>query len=90
LPYEISIGSRRISQQDKLVADDYRDLMLDNLDDLNFHRLKALENIKAHQIKIAKFYNQKVQEKNFSEVELVWKVILTIVRILRIYSCRLS
>jgi hypothetical protein len=31
--------------------------MLDNLDDLNYHWLKALENIKDHKIKIAKFYN---------------------------------
>jgi len=78
LPWDISIGSRRITQQDKLIVDDYRDLMLDNLDDVNFHWLKALENIKAHKIKIAKFYNQKVREKNFSEGELVWKVILPI------------
>jgi len=45
--------------------------MLDNLDDLNFHRLKALETIKAYKIKIVKFYNQKVREKKFSECELV-------------------
>jgi len=37
LPWEISLGSQRISQQDKLIADDYKNLMLDNLDDLNFH-----------------------------------------------------
>ena len=52
--------------------------MLDNLDDLNFHRLKALENIRANKIKIAKFYNQKVWERRFSEGEQVWKVILLI------------
>jgi hypothetical protein len=53
------------------MADDYQNLMLDNLDDLNFHRLKALENIKANKIKIAKFYNQKVRERKFSKGELV-------------------
>jgi len=52
--------------------------MLDNLDDLNFHRLKALENIRANKIRIAKFYNKKVRERRFSEGELVWKVILAI------------
>jgi hypothetical protein len=52
--------------------------MLDNLDDLNFHRLKALENIRANKIRITKFYNQKVRERRFSEGELVWKVILLI------------
>jgi len=60
LPWEISLGSQRISQHDKLIADDYKNIMLDNLDDLNFHRLKALENIRANKIRIAKFYNQKV------------------------------
>jgi len=60
LPWEINLESCRILQQDKLIANDYKNLMLDNLDDLNFHRLKALENIRANKIKIAKFYNQKV------------------------------
>ena len=78
LPWEISLGSRRISQQDKLIVHDYKNLMLDNLDDLNFHRLKALENIRANKIRIAKFYNKKVRERRFSEGELVWKVILAI------------
>ena len=75
LPWEISLGSPR---EDKLIANDYRNLMLDNLDNLNFHRLKALENIRANKIRIAKFYNQKVRERIFSEGELVWKVILKI------------
>jgi len=57
LPQEINLGSRKISQQDKLIADDYKYLMLVNLDDLNFHQLKALENIRANKIRIAKFYN---------------------------------
>jgi len=39
LPREINIGSQRVSQQDELRADDYKSLMLDNLDDLNSHRL---------------------------------------------------
>ena len=52
--------------------------MFDNLDDLNFHRLKALENIRANKIRIAKFYNEKVRERRFSEGELVWKVILPV------------
>jgi len=78
LPWEISLESRIISQQDKLIADDYKDLMLDNLDDLNFHQLKPLENVRVNIIWIAKFYNQKVRERRFSEGELVWKVILPI------------
>jgi hypothetical protein len=52
--------------------------MMDNLDDWNFHRLKALEIIRANNIRVAKFYNQKVQDRRFNEGELVWKVILPI------------
>jgi hypothetical protein len=61
-----------------LIADDYKNLMLDNLDDLNCHRLKALEKIRANKIRIAKFYNKKVRERRFSGGELVWKVSLPI------------
>ena len=61
-----------------MIADDYKNLILDNLDDLNFYRLKALENINANKIRIAKFYNPKVRERRFTDGELVWKVILPI------------
>jgi hypothetical protein len=78
LPWEIKISSRRVLQQDELKADDYKSLMMDNLDDLNFHRLKALENIEAQKLRVAKYYNRKVREKRFIAGELVWKVILPI------------
>jgi hypothetical protein len=42
LPWEINISSRRVLHQDELRANDYRNLMMDNLDDLNLHWLKAL------------------------------------------------
>jgi hypothetical protein len=42
LPWEINISSRWVLHQDELRVDDYRNLMMDNLDDLNLHRLKAL------------------------------------------------
>jgi hypothetical protein len=45
---------------------------------LNLHRLKALQNIEAQKLRVAKYYNQKVREKKFAEGELVWKVILPI------------
>jgi hypothetical protein len=55
-----------MSQQDKIIADDYKNLMLDNLDDLNFHWLKALENIRANKIRIVKFIIRKCSCKNKS------------------------
>ena len=42
LPWEISLGSRRISQQDKLIVDDYKNLMLD-CNTLNFAFLEIEE-----------------------------------------------
>jgi hypothetical protein len=78
LPWEINISSRRVLQQNELKADDYRNLMMDDLDDLNLHRLKALENIEAQKLRVAKYYNWKVREKRFIAGELVWKVILPI------------
>ena len=50
---------------------------MDNLNDLNLYRLRALENIEAHKLRIAKYCNQKIREK-FSDGEIVWKVILPI------------
>ena len=38
LPWEIKTGSRRVSFQDQLVADDYATLMKDELDDLAGHQ----------------------------------------------------
>ena len=43
LPWEIMTGSRRIEFQESLMADDYKVLMMDDLEDLNCHRLRALE-----------------------------------------------
>jgi hypothetical protein len=45
------------------MADDYKVLMMDDLEDLNCHRLHALENIEAHKLRIAKYYDKKVKSK---------------------------
>ena len=52
--------------------------MMDDLEYLNCHRLRALENIEAHKLRIAKYYDKKVKSKKFHEGELVWKLILPI------------
>ena len=43
LPWEIRTRSRCIEFQKSLTADDYKVLMMDDLEDLNCHRLRALE-----------------------------------------------
>ena len=52
--------------------------MIDNLEDLSCHRLRALENIEANKLRIVKYYNKKVNSKQFSKGDLVQKVKLLI------------
>ena len=78
LPWEIRTRLRRIEFEENLTADDYKVLMMDDLEDLNCHWLRTLENIEAHKLRIAKYYDKKVKSKQFHEGKLVWKLILPI------------
>jgi hypothetical protein len=48
LPWEMQSDSRRVVLQKDLSSNDYRVLMMDELEDLHMIRLKALENIKKN------------------------------------------
>ena len=61
LPWEVQTGSRRVMLQNDLSAEVYKNLMMDNLEDLSCLRLRALENIEANKLRIAKYYNKKVK-----------------------------
>ena len=50
LPWETRLGSRRVTSQDQLTAEDYATLMKDELEDLAGHRLNALINIEANKL----------------------------------------
>ena len=78
LQWEIKTGSRRMSFQDQLGADDYATLMKDELDDLAEHRLRALISIEENKNRVAKWYDKKVKAKEFADGDLVWKLILPI------------
>ena len=78
LPWEIQTRSRHVTLQNDLSAEVYKNLMIDDLEDLGCHQLRALENIEANKLRIAKYYNKKVKGKQFSEGDLVWKVKLPI------------
>ena len=78
LPWEIQTRSRRVTLQNDLSAKVYKNLMIDDLEDLSCHRLRALENIEANKLRIVKYYNKKVKNKQFSKGDLVWKVKLLI------------
>jgi len=78
LPWEIKTGSRRLSFQDQLAADDYATLMKDELDDLAGHRLKSFISIEENKKRVARWYDKKVKAKEFADGDLVWKLILPI------------
>jgi len=78
LPCEIKTGSRRLSFQDQLTADDYATLMKDELDDLAGHRLRALISIGENKKRVARWYDKKVKAKVSADGDLVWKLILPI------------
>ena len=40
LPWELKLGSRRVTFQDQLTADEYSTLMKDGLEDLASHRVE--------------------------------------------------
>ena len=63
LPWEIQTRLRHVTLQNDLSAEVYKNLMMDDLEDLSCHRLRALENIKANKLRIAKYYNKKVKSK---------------------------
>ena len=77
-PWEIQTGSRHVTLQNNLIAEVYKNLMMNDLEDLSCHRLRALENIEANKLRVARHYNKKVKNKQFCEGELVWKVRLLI------------
>ena len=52
--------------------------MIDSLEDLSCLRLRALENIEANKLRVVKYYNKRVKNKQFSEGDLVQKVKLPI------------
>nr|ABA97891.1 retrotransposon protein, putative, unclassified [Oryza sativa Japonica Group] len=78
LPWEVRIGSRRTELQNDLTADEYYNLMADEREDLVQSRLRALAKVTKDKERVARHYNKKVVPKDFSEGELVWKLILPI------------
>ena len=60
------------------MADEYHNLMADEREDLVQSWLRALAKVTKDKEHVARHYNKKVVPKDFSEGELVWKLILPI------------
>jgi hypothetical protein len=65
LPWEITVGSRRMKFQNDLTTEEYASLMNNNIKDLTELRLWSLERIKENKAKVARAYNKKVKLKEF-------------------------
>lgn len=52
--------------------------MIDEIEKVTHHRLRALQKIKENKVRVARHYDKKVVPKQFEEGELVWKVRLPI------------
>ena len=65
LPLEIQTGSRHVTMQNDLTAKVYKNLMMDDLEDLGCHQLRALENIEANKLRVARYYNKRSRTNSF-------------------------
>jgi threonyl-tRNA synthetase len=54
LPVEVNLDSMQIAQQNELSAVDYRNLMLDRLDEVSNEKVKALSEIERDKLGVAK------------------------------------
>lgn len=76
LPADVYLQSCRIQRQEEILSEDYMNMMLDELVDLDEERLLALDALIRQKERIAKAYNKKVRVKSFVVGDYVWKVIL--------------
>jgi hypothetical protein len=61
-----------------LSAGEYKELMMDRLDEATNTRLIALRETEKEKLRTARAYNKKVKGKSFQVDDLVWKMILPI------------
>ena len=78
LPIEVNLAALRFAKQNDLSAEDYHNLMMDNIDEVADKRIKALKDIEKEKLRVEKAYNKRVRLKDFQIGDLVWKVILPV------------
>jgi hypothetical protein len=78
LPIEVNLNDLQIARQNELSVIDYHNLMLDRLDEVSDERIKALGEIERDKLRVARAYNERVNEKLFQVGDLVWNTSLLI------------
>jgi hypothetical protein len=78
LPVEVNLDAHRLAKQNDLSTMMYHDLMMDDIDEANGKRIKALKDTEKDKARVAPAYNKKVKSKSFQVGDLVWKTILSL------------
>ncbi|XP_062013819.1 uncharacterized protein LOC133730203 [Rosa rugosa] len=78
LPVEVKLKSLRFAAQNEMVADDYTQAMIQELEELDQERMDAYNRMEAQKKAVARAYNKRVKSKSFAEEDLVWKAVLPI------------
>ena len=61
----MNLDACRLAKQNDLLAVDYHDLMMDNIDEVSDKRLQALKEIEKDKLRVARAYNKNVRAKSF-------------------------
>jgi hypothetical protein len=70
---EVNLDAYRLTKQTKSSTIMYHDLMMDNIIEVTYSRLKALEDVEKDKAQVARAHNKKVKSKSFQVRDLVWK-----------------
>jgi hypothetical protein len=71
LPIEVNLQTYQVVHQDDLMTEEYKDLMMDGIEDVPEDRFNALREIEKGKINNAKAYNKRVRERSFQVGDLV-------------------
>jgi len=71
------LQSARVQRQMEIPTDQYWNMMLDEMVDIDVERLMALEVLLRKKERVAKAYNKKIKSKPFNIGDFVWKILLS-------------
>ncbi|KAI5320354.1 hypothetical protein L3X38_040062 [Prunus dulcis] len=78
LPLEISVKSLRVVHHAEWSKDEYKQAMVQEIDDLDEVRIGALDSLKAQKEAVTRAYDKRTKAKSFGVGDLVWKTILPV------------
>lgn len=53
------------------MAEAYRDLIMDNVEEVNRNQMKALDKIESNKARASQYYDKKVRAKSFQEGDFI-------------------